>query len=192
MAIGFPPSTLAVEFFHSETRACSCTCRAPHRYCDPQDLHTGIHTATIRFFTLPLKKIPWSRFSGTFWNFCHSAACNGRILWTLPSRLSYEANKKLIGEARKAPENRSGYRAQRLCKYVGLLATASASALALFLGSALSSCGVSCMIWEIYPKRNDGSTLTLLVLRRWRCFLALRSALVVWVLSRQAWSVVRE
>jgi len=28
----------------------------------------------------------------------------------------------------------------------GLLATASASALALFLGSALSSCGVSCMI----------------------------------------------
>jgi len=28
----------------------------------------------------------------------------------------------------------------------GLLTTASASALALFLGSALSSCGVSCMI----------------------------------------------
>jgi len=28
----------------------------------------------------------------------------------------------------------------------GLLATASASALALFLGSALSLCGVSCMI----------------------------------------------
>jgi len=28
----------------------------------------------------------------------------------------------------------------------GLLATASASALALFLGSALSFCGVSCMI----------------------------------------------
>ena len=25
-----------------------------------------MNTATIRFFTLQLKKIPWSRFSGTF------------------------------------------------------------------------------------------------------------------------------
>jgi len=33
---------------------------------------------------------------------------------------------------------------------IGLLAPASASALALFLGSALSFCGVSCIIWEIH------------------------------------------
>jgi len=42
----------------------------------------------------------------------------------------------------------------------GLLATASASALALFLGSALCCCGVSCMTWEIRKKKSFRSELS--------------------------------
>ena len=39
-----------------------------------------------------------------------------------------------------------------------LLATASASALALFLGSALSFCGVSCMLYGIGMSMRDTDT----------------------------------
>jgi len=39
-----------------------------------------------------------------------------------------------------------GGRVSSLDASFGILATASASALALFLGSAISFCGVSCMI----------------------------------------------
>jgi len=44
------------------------------------------------------------------------------------------------------PLDTGGGRVFSLDASFGLLATASASALALFLGSALSLCGVSCMI----------------------------------------------
>jgi len=51
--------------------------------------------------------------------------------------------KKNQGEE---PLDTGGGRVFSLAASFGLLATASASALALFLGSALSFCGVSCMI----------------------------------------------
>jgi len=50
---------------------------------------------------------------------------------------SYSALSRLLGK---------GGRGFSLDASFGLLATASTSALALFLGSAPSSCGVSCMI----------------------------------------------
>jgi len=47
-------------------------------------------------------------------------------------------------KTKKSPDTGGG-RVFSLHAFFGLLATASASALALFFGSALSSCGVSCM-----------------------------------------------
>ena len=42
------------------------------------------NTATISFFTVPLRKIPWSIVPGSNRNFCHSAACDGRIFSIVP------------------------------------------------------------------------------------------------------------
>jgi len=43
----------------------------------PSPPHPAMNTATIRFLKLPVSPILDRSFSGTFWHFRHSTACNG-------------------------------------------------------------------------------------------------------------------